>query len=121
MVFLYKNKIPSVDDIVIARVDKISQYGVNVTLIEYNNFSGFINCSELSRKKKVNMNKLLTVGKNIHLIVISVDEEKQLADLSKRSINDEEITIFNEKNKNQKNIRSEVSFLSILKKIGRNT
>ena len=100
MVFLYKNKIPSVDDIVIARVDKISQYGVNVTLIEYNNFSGFINCSELSRKKKVNMNKLLTVGKNIHLIVISVDEEKQLADLSKRSINDEEITIFNEKNKN---------------------
>jgi len=100
MVFLYKNKIPKRDDIVIAKVDNISPYGVNVTLIEYNNFQGFINCSEISRKKKVNMNKLLTIGKNIHLIVIAVDEEKGLADLSKRSINEEEINIYNEKNKN---------------------
>ena len=99
MVYYYKKKIPSVDDIVIARVDTISEYGVDVTLTEYNNITGFINCSEVSRKKKINMNKLLTIGKNVLLIVILVDNVKNYIDLSKRSINEEEIIIFTEKNK----------------------
>ena len=99
MVHYYKKKIPSIDDIVIAKVEKISVLGIEVTLSEYNGIRGFINCGEVSRKKKVNLNKLLTIGKDILLNVIQVDEPKQLIDLSKRTISDEDIKLFGEKHK----------------------
>jgi translation initiation factor 2 alpha subunit (eIF-2alpha) len=99
MVYYYKKKVPSIDDIVIAKVEKISELGVEVTLSEYNSIRGFINCGEVSRKKKVNLNKLLTVGKDVLLNVIQVDEVKQLIDLSKRTISDEDIKLFSEKHK----------------------
>jgi translation initiation factor 2 alpha subunit (eIF-2alpha) len=94
MVFYYKKKLPSIDDVVIAKVINISVYGVKVKLIEYNDIVGFINCSEVSRKKKVNLNKLLTIGKDILVHVIQVDESKNMIDLSKRTISDEDIKQF---------------------------
>jgi translation initiation factor 2 alpha subunit (eIF-2alpha) len=45
------------------------------------------------------VNKILTVGKEVHLIVINVDIDKSFIDLSKRTINNEEITLFDEKYK----------------------
>lgn len=99
MVYYYKQKIPSIDDIVVAKVNKITNLGVEVSLTEYNNLSGFINFSEVSRKKRININKIITVGKEILLIVIQIDKNNGYIDLSKRSINDEEIKLFNEKNK----------------------
>lgn len=96
MVHYYKKKLPSVDDVVIAKVLNISQYGIEVSLIEYNNVKGFINCSEVSRKKKVNFNKLLTIGKDILLHVIQVDEINSMIDLSKRTIGDDDIKQFTE-------------------------
>ena len=77
---LYKNKLPKVDDIVLAKVENISQYGIEVSLNEYNGLKGFINCNEASRKKKVNLNSLFTVGKDVLLIVIQVDYEKKFID-----------------------------------------
>lgn len=94
MVYFYKKKLPSIDDVVIAKVINISQYGIEVELIEYNNATGFINCGEVSRKKKVNFNKLLTVGKDILLHVIQVDEVKCMIDLSKRTISDDDVKQF---------------------------
>ena len=94
MVYYYKKKFPSIDDVVIAKVINISEYGIEVKLIEYNNITGFINCSEVSRKKKVNLNKLLTVGKDILVHVIQVDESKLMIDLSKRTISDDDIKQF---------------------------
>lgn len=99
MVYYYKKKVPSIDDIVIAKVQKISEFGIDVTLTEYNDIHGFINCGEVSRKKKVNMNKLLTVGKDVLLNVIQADESKKFIDLSKRTISDEDIKLFGEKHK----------------------
>jgi translation initiation factor 2 alpha subunit (eIF-2alpha) len=99
MVYYYKKKIPAIDDIVIARVEKISELGIEVTLGEYNDIRGFINCSEVSRKKKVNFNKILTVGKDVFLNVIQIDEVKQFIDLSKRTMTDEDIKLFGEKHK----------------------
>ena len=99
MVYYYKKKIPSIDDIVIAKVEKISEYGVEVSLNEYNGIHGFINCGEVSRKKRVNLNKLLTVGKDILLNVIQVDIDKGLIDLSKRTLSEDDIKLFNEKHK----------------------
>ena len=99
MVYYYKKKIPSIDDIVIAKVEKISELGIEVTLNEYNGIGGFINCGEVSRKKKVNFNKLLTVGKDVLLNVIQVDETKNYIDLSKRTISEDDIKLFNERHK----------------------
>lgn len=94
MVHYYKKKLPSVDDVVIAKVMNISEYGIEVSLVEYNGTTGFINCSEVSRKKKVNFNKLLTIGKDILVHVLQVDNEKNMIDLSKRTIGDDDIKIF---------------------------
>lgn len=94
MVYYYKKKLPSVDDVVIAKVINISEYGIEVSLIEYNGSTGFINCSEVSRKKKVNFNKLLTIGKDILVHVLQVDEDKNMIDLSKRTIGDDDVKLF---------------------------
>jgi len=94
MVYYYKKKLPSVDDVVIAKVTNISEYGIEVLLVEYNGATGFINCSEVSRKKKVNFNKLLTIGKDILVHVLQVDNEKNMIDLSKRTIGDDDIKLF---------------------------
>lgn len=94
MVYYYKNKFPSIDDVVIAKVTNISGYGIEVSLIEYNGITGFINCSEVSRKKKVNFNKLLTIGKDILVHVLQVDKNKHMIDLSKRTIGDDDVKQF---------------------------
>jgi translation initiation factor 2 alpha subunit (eIF-2alpha) len=99
MVYLYKKKIPNVDEIIIGKIDKITELGIDVILPEYDNIKGYISYSEVSRKKKFNVNKILTVGKDVHLIVINVDIEKGYIDLSKRTINEEEIKLFDEKYK----------------------
>lgn len=99
MVFIYNKKFPVVDEVVITKIDNINELGINVSLIHYDNLKGYISYSEVSRKKKFNVNKILTVGKETHLIVINVDPDKGFIDLSKRTINDEEITLFDEKYK----------------------
>lgn len=99
MVYYYKKKLPSIDDVVVAKVTNISEYGIEVNLIEYNNTTGFINCGEVSRKKKINFNKLLTIGKDILVHVIQVDELKNMIDLSKRTISDEDIKQFTDTHK----------------------
>ena len=99
MVFIYNKRLPNVDEIVISKIDNINELGIDVSLVEYDNLKGYISYSEVSRKKKFNVNKILTVGKEVHLIVINVDKDKGFIDLSKRTINDEEITLFDEKYK----------------------
>lgn len=99
MVFHYKNKLPVVDDVVIAKVIDISPYGIKITLSEYNDVEGFINCGEASRKKRVSFNKIFTVGKEVFVIVTNVDANKNFVDVSKRTIGDEDIKLFTEKHK----------------------
>ncbi len=99
MVFIYNKKFPVVDEVVIAKIDNIDELGINVSLTHYDNIKGYISYSEVSRKKKFNVNKILTVGKETHLIVINVDPDKGFVDLSKRTINDEEVALFDEKYK----------------------
>jgi translation initiation factor 2 alpha subunit (eIF-2alpha) len=94
MVYLYKEILPKVDDIVNVKIDKITELGIEVSLNEYNGIMGYISYSEVSRQKKYNINKILKVGQNINLIVIAVDFDKNHIDLSKRTINEEESKMF---------------------------
>jgi translation initiation factor 2 alpha subunit (eIF-2alpha) len=94
MVYLYYKKFPKVDDIVKAKIEKINQLGIEVTLPEYDNLNGYITYNEASRKKNFNINKIFTVGYDVNLIVINVDYEKKYIDLSKRTISDNESDLF---------------------------
>lgn len=98
MPYLFKNKLPEVDEIVIGTVFEINNYGIMVKLPQYNNIVGYISYNEASRKKKFNVKRLFMINKDILLIVINVDE-KGYIDLSKRSINEDESTYFENKNK----------------------
>jgi len=111
MVYLYKKKIPNVNEIIIGKIDKITELGIDVSLVEYDNIKGYISYSEVSRKKKFNINKILTVGKDVHLIVINIDIDKGYIDLSKRTINDEEIKLFDEKYKQYLHLYSIFKYL----------
>lgn len=99
MVYLYNKQFPSVNDIVKARIEKISTLGIEVTLPEYDNLDGYITYSEVSRKRNFNINKIFTVGHDINLVVINVDHIKKYIDLSKKSICDNESNLFTEKHK----------------------
>ena len=94
MVYLYYKKFPKVDDIVKAKIEKINQLGIEVTLPEYDNLNGYITYNEASRKKNFNINKIFTVGYDVNLIVINVDRDKKYIDLSKRTISDNESDLF---------------------------
>lgn len=94
MVYLYNKQFPKVDDIVKAKIEKIDQLGIEVTLPEYDNLNGYITYNEASRKKNFNINKIFTVGHDVNLIVINVDQNKKYIDLSKRTISDHESDLF---------------------------
>ncbi len=101
MVYLYENKYPVSDALVIGKIIKIDDLGVTVTLPEYNDIEGHIAYSEVSRKKKFKINNLMEIGKEVLLITLNVniedengDEKNISIDLSKRSIRDDEISIF---------------------------
>lgn len=94
MVYLYYKKFPKVDDIVKAKIEKIDQLGIEVSLPEYDNLNGYITYNEASRKKNFNINKIFTVGHDVNLIVINVDRNKKYIDLSKRTISDHESDLF---------------------------
>jgi translation initiation factor 2 alpha subunit (eIF-2alpha) len=94
MVYLYPNKLPTTDTVVIGKVKEINGYGVVVILPEYNNIEGYIAFSEVSMKKRYKINNIMAIGKEVLLNTITVDEKKQNIDLSKRMINDNEIKYF---------------------------
>lgn len=94
MVYLYYKKFPKIDDIVKAKIEKIDQLGIEVSLPEYDNLNGYITYNEASRKKNFNINKIFTVGHDVNLIVINVDYDKNYIDLSKRTISDNESDLF---------------------------
>ena len=61
MVYLFKKKFPKPDDLVIAKISAINKNGVDVVLPEYNNITGFITFSEVSRKKKKFIDKIIWI------------------------------------------------------------
>lgn len=99
MVYYFQSKFPKKDELVLTRVINIDTIGITVELLQYNNIQGFINLSELSRKKKFNINNIVSIDKPIILVVLAVDQEKGYIDLSKRTISNEEVEYFNEQNK----------------------
>lgn len=81
----YKNKVPEQDDIVLGKVKSMTQYGINIKLIEYNNMEAFLNFKDASNKKRLyQIKKQIKINKEYPLTVIDVDKIKNYVNLSKK-------------------------------------
>ncbi len=75
----YEQKYPEQDDLVMVKVQSVSEMGVYVTLLEYDNIEGMILSSELSRRRIRSISKLVRVGKTEVALVLRVDKDKGFA------------------------------------------
>lgn len=106
MVHLFRKKIPSQDDLVKTKIENVDEYGITVSLPEYDNKLGYITFAEISRKKRIDkdIRKLISIGNESVMLVLTVDEKKGYIDLSKRDVKDTEINTYLEKVKVHKNL-----------------
>jgi len=87
----YEERLPALEQSIVARVKSITETAAYVVLLEYGNIEGMIPLSELSRRRIRSVNKHIRVGKTEVLQVIRVDTEKGYIDLSKSKVTPEEI------------------------------
>lgn len=108
MVHLFRKKIPCPDDLVKTKIEKVDEYGITVSLPEYDNKLGYITFAEISRKKRIDkdIRKLISIGNESVMLVLTVDDKKGYIDLSKRDVKDTEINTYLEKVKVHKNLYS---------------
>jgi len=104
MVYLFRRKFPKPDDLVMAKITAINKNGIDVSLPEYNNITGFITFTEVSRKKKRDIDKIVFIGNEMVMLVIKSDEDKGYIDLSKRDVKDSEVKEYDNKMKLHKNL-----------------
>jgi len=85
MSFIKRDEWPEVGELVVASVDKIMNYGVYVTLDEYEK-EGFLHVSEISSSWVKNIRDFVREGEKVVLKVLRVDPEKRHIDLSLRRV-----------------------------------
>ena len=109
---MYENEFPEIDDVVMVQVRSIAEMGAYVALLEYNNVEGMILLSELTRRRIRSVNKLIRVGKTEVCMVLRVDKEKGLTDLSKRRVSPEDVQKCDERFQRSKAVHSIVRHVS---------
>ena len=77
---------PAINDITMVIPTKITNIGVYVKLLEYNNIEGLILLSDLSRFRCRSINKLVRIGKQFPACVLSVDIKTNNISLSKKIV-----------------------------------
>lgn len=82
----YRNKYPSLDEVVMVKVKSVEDIGAYVTLLEYGGIEGMIALSELTRRKIRSLAQVLQVGKIEPVCVLEVNEDKGYIDLSRRKL-----------------------------------
>ncbi|XWV25593.1 mimivirus translation initiation factor 2 subunit alpha [Tupanvirus deep ocean] len=83
-------KYPNVNDITMVVPTKITDLGVYVQLIEYNNIEGLIILSDLSKSRFKSINKVVKVGKRFAAAVQTFDEKSNNITLSKKIVSEDE-------------------------------
>lgn len=83
---------PSVSDITMVTPTKITDSGVYVKLLEYNDIEGLIILSDISKSRIRSVNKITPIGKRFAAFVQSVDEKTNNITLSKKSVTVDEQT-----------------------------
>ncbi len=85
----YKSSLPPLNSIVSIRIDAYEEYGVSVTLLEYD-LKGVIFSRELSKKRIHSFKDVVRIGDETAADVIEVDEATGNINLSIRTTTDEE-------------------------------
>lgn len=87
----YPNELPDEDSYVMARMLKVDQNGVTCELLEYNNHPAYMPISQLSRKRVKSMRQLAKAGNEEILQVLSVNTKTGAIDLTKKTLEPEEV------------------------------
>lgn len=82
---------PSVNDITMVSPIKITDSGVYVKLLEYNNIEGLIILSDISKSRMRSINKHVRIGKKFPACVQTVDDKTNNITLSKKAVTISEI------------------------------
>lgn len=93
---IYKDQLPKEGSLVFVKYTSVDPIGAYCTLIEYGNVQGLVISSELSRKKYVNISKLVKIGKTDIVQVLRIDSDGQFThiDLSKKRVSELDIEQF---------------------------
>ena len=94
MVYLYNNKKLEINDIVIAKVVEINNLNIVAKLPDYNDMTGYISYIEVARKRRYNLNKLVSIDKEIVTAITGINKEKNYVELSIRVVTPAEIEKF---------------------------
>jgi len=94
MVYLYNNKQLEINDIVIAKVVEINNLNIVAKLPDYNDMTGYISYIEVARKRRYNLNKLVSIDKEIVTAITGINKEKNYVELSIRVVTPAEIEKF---------------------------
>ena len=74
------------DKVVKVETYEIKDMGAYVRLLEYGGIEGFIQMSQVSKRRVRSIQKLLKIGRREMMEVLRVDDEKMYIDLSKKSM-----------------------------------
>ncbi len=77
---------PSEDELVVATITKVQNYGAFASLDEYPGCEGMIHISEIAAKWIKNINDYVKEGQRVVLRVLRIDREKGHIDLSLKSV-----------------------------------
>ena len=87
----YKKNLPDKDDFVLGKIKKITDLGIDVDLLEYENLTAYLSFKDASNKKRIHhIRKLFKVNKELVFNVVSVVQDKKFVDLSKKNQTEEE-------------------------------
>jgi len=75
-------ELPKITDVVICKITKITDYGVFVALLEYDNIEGFVHISQVASSWIKNIHNHVKINQIKAAKVLNVDESKNHIDLS---------------------------------------
>ncbi|KAI3459262.1 hypothetical protein Pfo_015925 [Paulownia fortunei] len=104
---MYEQKFPEIDTPVMIQVKSInSDTCAYVSLLEYDNMEAMLSFTELSRRRIRSIASLVRVGRVEPVMVLHVDPDKGLVNLSKRRVSDDDATACQERYNKSKHVHS---------------
>jgi translation initiation factor 2 subunit 1 len=86
----HEKELPDEGEIVVGKISEVTDLGVFIEIVEYDNLEGLIVVGELTRKRISNATKAVKSGKIEVLFVSRVDRRKKYVDLSRIKVTSEE-------------------------------
>lgn len=110
---MYRDELPKIDEFVMVKIDSVDDLVGKVSLLEYNGKEAVIFISDLSRKRIKSVSNHIRVGHKEVLQVLRVDKDKSNIDLSKKNVNDDDISACIQKYKKSKIVHTILGKVSI--------